>query len=203
MPLIRDLLIDKLQTLYDAESQLTTALPKMSEAARNPRLKEAFDKHLAQTQNHVERLQYIFDALGATPAGKSARAMKGLIEEGEEVIGQAGGKADGAADLGLIAAAQCVEHYEISAYGTARSLARQMGERECERLLSQTLGDEESTDFLLTSIADPLVQQARLDDLGGDADLEGSTLPHRRRMYATMMEGQNRGTMSSPTSEAR
>jgi len=198
MPLLRELLIDKLQTLYDAETQLTTALPKMSEAARNPRLKEAFDKHLAQTRIHVERLQKIFDALGEEPGDKAASAMTGLIEEGEEMINMGAGKPDMAADLGLIAAAQCVEHYEISAYGTARTLARQMGERECERLLSQTLGDEETTDFVLTTIADPLVQQARMDDLGGDADLEGAKLPHRRKMHAGMMQSQNAGTTSKP-----
>jgi Mn-containing catalase len=181
MPQVKELLVEELQDLLHAETQLTNALPKMAEAANNPRLKEAFEKHLMQTQAHVERLQKVFELLGEEAEPKPCRAMMGLIEEGQEKIQEADGKEPGAADLSLIAAAQKVEHYEISAYGTVRSLARQLGEVECARLLSHTLGEEESADFLLTAIADPLIQQATLDDGGADVNLEKSNPEERRQ----------------------
>jgi len=172
MSQLKELLTEQLKDLLHAETQLTGALPKMAEAANHPKLKEAFEKHLVQTQNHVERLRRSFELLGEEAEPKPCRAMTGLVEEGQEVIEEGAGKEPLAADLALIAAAQKVEHYEISAYGTARSLARQLGEVECARLLSHTLGDEESTDFLLTAISDPLLQQAALEDIGGDVNLE-------------------------------
>src|SRR5512142_200834 len=98
--------------------------------------------------------------------------MMGLVLEGQETIEEPDEKEEFAADLALIAAAQKVEHYEISGYGTARSLARQVGEIDCARLLTHTLGEEESADFLLTAIADPIIQQAALDDLGADVNLD-------------------------------
>src|SRR5689334_12220727 len=164
MPQLKELLVEQLQDLLHAESQLTQALPKMAEAAQHPKLKEAFEKHLEQTQIQVERLRRAFEQIGETAEPKPCRGMLGLIEEGEEVIKDAAEKEALTADLALIAAAQKVEHYEISAYGTARSLARQIGALDCARLLSHSLGEEESTDFLLTAIADPLIQQASLAD---------------------------------------
>jgi Mn-containing catalase len=181
MPLIRELLIDQLQDLFHAETQLTSALPKMADAAHHPKLKEAFNKHLTQTETHVERLRKIFDQLREKAQGKPCKAMMGLIAEGEETISEGQGKSDLAADLALIAAAQRVEHYEIAAYGTARTLAAQLGDRTCEQLLSYTLGEEERTDFLLTTIAAPLVQNAALQDMGGNADLEGAELAYHQR----------------------
>jgi len=172
MSQIKELLIDQLQDLLHAETQLTGALPKMAEASHHPKLKEAFDKHLIQTQGHVERLRTVFEALGEKAVPKPCKAMMGLIEEGKETIEEGADKEPLAADLALIAAAQRVEHYEIAAYGTARGLARQLGEMDCARLLSHTLGEEESADFLLTAISDPLVQQASLDDAGADVNLE-------------------------------
>src|SRR5436190_4035583 len=172
MAQIKELLVEELQDLLHAETQLTSALPQMAEAANHPKLKEAFEKHLLQTQAHVERLRNVFEMLGEEAEPKPCRAMMGLIEEGQEKIQEGGGKEPVAADLSLIAAAQKVEHYEISAYGTARSLARQLGEVECAKLLSHTLGEEESTDPLLTMISDPLIQQATLDDVGADVNLE-------------------------------
>jgi Mn-containing catalase len=172
MSQLKELLIEQVQDLLHAEQQLTTALPKMAEAANNSKLKEAFEKHLQQTQGQVERLRKVFELLGEKAQPKPCKAMMGLIAEGEETIEEGGEKEPIAADLALIAAAQRVEHYEISAYGTARSLARQIGENDCARLLSHTLGEEESTDFLLTAISDPLIQQASLDDLGADVNLE-------------------------------
>jgi len=172
MPQLKELLVEQLQDLLHAETQLTAALPKMVKAANHPKLKEAFEKHLAQTEGHVERLRNVFEVLRERAEPKACKAMMGLIEEGEETIGEGAQKEPLAADLALIAAAQRVEHYEISAYGTARSLARQLGEMDCARLLSNTLGEEERADFLLTAISDPLIQQLALEDAGADVNLD-------------------------------
>ncbi|MEJ7607371.1 MAG: DUF892 family protein [Bryobacteraceae bacterium] len=137
----------------------------MAAAAHNPKLREAFQQHLLQTQNQVERLKQAFKLLGEEASPKPCRAMLGLIEEGQEVIKEGGEKEELAADLALICAAQKVEHYEISGYGTAKALARQIGAVEVATLLSHTLGEEESADFLLTVIAKPLLQQASLEDM--------------------------------------
>jgi Mn-containing catalase len=193
---LKQLLIDQLQDLYHAETQLTTALPKMAKAAHHPKLKEAFQKHLTQTEGHVERLRQAFASLGEDAKPKTCKAMIGLIQEGEETMGEGAGKDSIYADLALIAAAQRVEHYEISAYGTARSLARQAGDNQCARLLSHTLGEEESADHLLTSIADPLLQQAKLGDLNGEVNLENTG-----RSAASERVSQRR-RMSEPTKQA-
>lgn len=172
MPQLKELLVDQLQDLLHAETQLTDALPKMAEAANHPKLKEAFEKHLVQTESHVERLRTAFQLLGENPKPKPCKAMMGLVEEGSETIEEGGKKEPLAADLALIAAAQRVEHYEISAYGTAKCLARQLGEVDCARLLSHTLGEEEAADFLLTAISAPILQQVSLDDAGASVNLE-------------------------------
>jgi Mn-containing catalase len=172
MPQLKELLIEDLQDLLHAEMQLTAALPKMAKAAHHPKLKEGFEKHLLQTEGHVERLKRCFDLLGEKAEPKACKAMKGLVEEGEETIEEGRDKEPLAADLALIGAAQKVEHYEISGYGTARGLARQIGELEVASLLSHTLGEEESADHLLTTLSKPLLQQASLDDLGAAVNLE-------------------------------
>jgi ferritin-like metal-binding protein YciE len=164
MEQLKELLVDNLQDLLHAEMQLVQALPKMAEAANHPKLKEAFEKHLMQTEGHVERLKSSFELLGAKAQPKPCKGMRGLIEEGEEVISENDDKEELAADLALIAAAQKVEHYEISGYGTARFLARQIGEREVSTLLSRTLGEEESSDYLLTELSRPIMQDATLQD---------------------------------------
>jgi Mn-containing catalase len=169
---LRDVLINQLRDLLHAEHQLIDALPKMADAAHNAILKEAFQKHRAQTEAHQERLRKIFSVLGEPPEPKVCKAILGLIQEGQDTIEEGRSMPQLAADLALIAAAQRVEHYEISAYGTARSLARQIGEYECAHLLSHTLGDEESTDYLLTAISDPILQQCTLEDEGADVNLE-------------------------------
>lgn len=172
MPQIKELLVEQLQDLLHAEGQLTGALPKMADAANHPKLKEAFEKHLIQTQGHVERLRKVFELLGEEAEPKPCKAMMGLIEEGKETMDEGTEKEPVAADLGLIAAAQRVEHYEIAAYGTVKALARQMGALDAARLLSHTLGEEESADFLLTAISDPLLQQAAIEDGGKNVNLE-------------------------------
>jgi len=164
MPQLKELLVDQLQDLLDAETQLTQALPKLAQAASHPKLKEAFEKHLSQTEEHVDRLRQVFELIGEKAVPKPCKAMKGLIEEGQETIENGADRQPLAADLALIAAAQKVEHYEIACYGTVRSLARQIGEYPSARLLSHTLGEEESADFLLTAISEPLTQQVLVEE---------------------------------------
>jgi len=156
---LKQLLVDELRDLLHAEGQLVAALPKMAAAAHHPKLREAFQKHLQQTEEQVQRLKSAFELLGAKAQPKPCKAMLGLVEEGQETIGEGKERTDVAADLALIAAAQKVEHYEIAGYGTARTLARQIGEREVATLLSHTLGEEEAADSLLTALAMPLMQQ--------------------------------------------
>ena len=164
MAQLRELLVDNLQDLLHAEMQLVKALPEVTEAAYHPKLKELLTKHLQQTEGHVERLKSAFQLLEEKAQPKPCKGMMGLIEEGKETMEENSEKEELASDLALIAAAQKVEHYEISAYGTARCLARQIGEREVATLLSHTLGEEESSDFLLTEISKPLLQDALLAD---------------------------------------
>lgn len=165
MSQLKELLTEEMQDLLHAEMQLTKALPKMADAAHNPKLRELFEKHLVQTQGHVERLKEAFEILGEKAQAKPCKAMEGLIAEGEETIEEGAEKPEQAADLALITAAQKVEHYEISGYGTLRDLARQIGEFRVYELLSHTLGEEESADFLLTQAAKPIVQQAASESL--------------------------------------
>lgn len=145
-----------------------TALPDMAKAAHHPKLKAAFQNHLQQTEGQVERLKTAFELLGEKPLPKQCKAMMGLVAEGAETIKDGADKQNIAADLGLIAAAQRVEHYEISGYGTARSLARQIGELKVATLLAHSLGEEESADFLLTELSKPLMQQARSEENGAE-----------------------------------
>jgi Mn-containing catalase len=170
MSQIKELLIEELQDLLHAEKQLVAAIPKMVEAANDPKLKENFATHLSQTKVHVERLELIFQMLGEEPQTKPCKAMMGLIEEGEEVIEEGKEKDPLIADLALIMAGQKVEHYEICAYGTLKVLARQIGEYEVSKLLCLTLGEEESTDAILTMNAKPLLQEATVQDLAEEAD---------------------------------
>ncbi len=173
MAQLKELLVEELQDLLHAETQLTKALPEMAQAAHNPKLKEAFEKHLLDTETHIQRLKQAFELLGEKAQSKPCKAMMGLVEEGKETIAEGKGKEPLAADLALVTAAQKVEHYEISGYGTLRSLARLIDEKEVARLLDHTLGDEERADFLLSTISKPLLQQARLEDVGGsESDLE-------------------------------
>src|SRR4029450_7846835 len=154
-------LVTQLQDLLHAEGQLLKALPTMIEAARAPVLKFAFEKHLSETEDQVERLKEVFGLLEATAKPKPCTGMAGLLDEGTEVIEEGENKDDVAADLALIAAAQKVEHYEISAYGTARSMAGQIGQPEIAELLSRSLAEEEAADSLLTQIARELLGTAR------------------------------------------
>lgn len=156
---LKELLVDELKDLYSAENQLTKALPKVAKNASDPQLKKAIEHHLKETEGHVERLEQIFEHLGEKPGGKTCEGMKGLVSEADERIRNGGEPA--ALDAGLIADAQRVEHYEISAYGSARTFANLLGEKEIVRLLEQTLKEEKAADEKLTSIAESINVEAK------------------------------------------
>jgi ferritin-like metal-binding protein YciE len=149
---LRDLLIEELRDLYNAETQLLDALPKMAQAATSHELKTAFEHHLEETRGHVSRLDKVFQQLGEKSSGETCEAMKGLIKEGETLV-KAEGNPD-VRDAGLIGAAQRVEHYEMAGYGTTRSLARRLGENQIAETLQQTLNEEAGANEKLTSIAE-------------------------------------------------
>jgi Mn-containing catalase len=158
--MLRELLIDELRDIYHAEGQLVKALPKMAKAAKSSQLKQAFQKHLTETEGHVERLQKVFDLLGEKQKGKPCKGMMGLVEEGRETIEEGKERDDFAADLALIGAAQRAEHYEMAAYGTARTMAEQLGENKVATLLDQTLAEEKKADQTLSQIAEPLLVES-------------------------------------------
>lgn len=152
-----ELLLEELKDLYDAEKQLTKALPKMAKASSSEELRAAFEEHLRQTEGHVERLEQIFEQLGEKASGKKCAAMSGLIKEGEEVASDTD---DGSVrDAGLIAAAQKVEHYEISGYGSVRTHAQMLGHDHAVRLLQETLDEEKQTDQKLNNLAEGMINQ--------------------------------------------
>ena len=167
---LQDLWIEELRDLYSAENQLIKALPKMAKAATNSELRRGFEKHLAETKVHAERLEQIFDKLGKSPKGKTCKAMKGLVEEGKEVMEE--DMEDEVMDAALIAAAQRVEHYEIAGYGTARTWARMIGLDAHADVLQTTLDEEEETDRLLTDVAEAMVNARALE--GGDREVQRS-----------------------------
>ena len=148
---LRDLYHEQLRDLYSAENQILQALPKMQSAASSRELQDAFAEHIDQTRNHVERLRKIGDRQGISLEGEHCEAMAGIIREGEQLMQETGDPA--VKDAGLIASAQRVEHYEIAGYGTARTYAKQLEEREAADLLQSTLNEESDTDELLTKIA--------------------------------------------------
>lgn len=145
------LLLEQLKDLYSAEKQLTSALPKMAKAATDPDLKDAFETHLEETQNHVSRLEQIFSELDASPRGPKCKAMEGLIEEGKQLMEEDAEPA--VLDAALVCAAQRVEHYEIAGYGCARTFAEDLGYDKAATLLQQTLDEEAAADKKLTAIA--------------------------------------------------
>jgi Mn-containing catalase len=160
--MVEVLLVENLRDLLHAEGQLVKALPKMVKAANAESLKFAFEQHLEETKLQVERLKEIFTLLGAAPKAKPCKGMEGLLEEGKEVMAEGEDMDPAAADLALIAAAQKVEHYEISGYGTARAMAGQAGLPIVAELLSKTLAEEEISDNLLTQIARELMSEVRV-----------------------------------------
>ena len=148
---LKELYIDELRDIYNAENQLVKALPKMAKAATSDDLRAGFAEHLEQTKEHVQRLEQIFAELDKKPAGKKCKGMEGLVEEGKEMIDEQEGEV---LDAGLISAAQRVEHYEIAAYGSLIALAKQLGEMAAVKLLGDTLKEEKATDEKLSLLAE-------------------------------------------------
>jgi ferritin-like metal-binding protein YciE len=158
---LKELYIDELRDIYNAENQLTKALPKMAKAATSEELRAGFEEHLEQTKGHVERLEQIFKELGERPTGKKCKGMEGLVEEGKEMIDEQEGEM---LDAGLISAAQRVEHYEIAAYGCVRTYANLLGEDDAAELLEQTLKEEKETDQKLTKLAEKINVEAEAEE---------------------------------------
>src|SRR5258708_11347923 len=163
---LKDLFLEEVRDLYDAEKQLVKALPKMADAATSPKLKSAFTNHLRQTEGHVKRLEQIFHAMDVPVRGKKCKAMQGLIDEGNDMAHE--NAEPDVKDAALIAAGNRVEHYEIAGYGTIRTYARTLGLPEAERLLQQTLDEEGEADKLLTSLGET------------STNLEAATAPSKR-----------------------
>jgi ferritin-like metal-binding protein YciE len=149
---LNELFVEQLRDLYDAENQLIKALPKMAKGANSDKLRQGFEEHLEQTKGHAQRIEEIFEQLGEKAKGKKCKAMEGLVKEGSETLEE--DMNDDVKDAALIAAAQRVEHYEIAGYGTARTFANLLGEREAASLLEQTLEEEKETDAKLTELAE-------------------------------------------------
>jgi ferritin-like metal-binding protein YciE len=149
---LNDLFLDTLKDLYFAERQILKALPKLAKAAKSEELRNAFLTHRDETEGHVERLQEIFEIMGRRAQGKSCEAIKGILEEGEEIMEEYSGSE--ALDAGLLASAQAVEHYEMTRYGTLKSWASQLGMKDVVGLLDETLQEEKKTDALLTKLAE-------------------------------------------------
>lgn len=152
---LRDLMIEEVADIYDAEHQIIEALPKMKKAAHADKLKQSFQEHLDVTRQQVTRLEQVFELLDEKPHRKTCKAMKGLIKEGEEMIEEDADK--DVKDAGLIASAQRVEHYEIAAYGTVMAYAKQLGLDQAIKLLSQTLEEEKKTDVNLSKLAESTI----------------------------------------------
>jgi ferritin-like metal-binding protein YciE len=152
---LEELLVDELKDIYSAENQIIKALPKMAKASSAPELRRAFERHLEETKRQVERLQQIAESLEIKLTGKKCKGMEGLIEEGKEIMSE--DLEESALDAGLIGAAQKVEHYEIAAYGTARTHAQLLGYNKVAKLLQQTLDEESATDKKLTALAESVV----------------------------------------------
>jgi ferritin-like metal-binding protein YciE len=149
---LHDLMVHQLRDIYSAEKQLVSALPKVAKKAHAPELAAAIRTHLAQTEQHVQRLEQVFQELGESPKGVTCKGMKGLIDESDELLGE--DVDPGVLDAGIIADAQRIEHYEIAAYGTVCEYARSMGHTRVASLLHDTLEEEKNTDKLLTNLAE-------------------------------------------------
>ncbi|MCE0482910.1 MAG: ferritin-like domain-containing protein [Methylacidiphilales bacterium] len=173
---LHDVFVEQLKDLYNAETQLIKALPKMAKAAHSQELAHGFEEHLEQTKGHASRLEKIFKKLDEKPTGKKCKAMEGLIAEGAEAIEE--NAAPAAKDVLLIAAAQRVEHYEIAGYGSVRTFAKLLGENEAAELLNQTLQEEAETDKKLTSVAETVNAEA---EKGEEEEEEEETLSSSRR----------------------
>src|SRR5882724_9808419 len=155
---LKDLFHDTLKDIYYAEKQIYKSLPKMAKAAQSDQLRQAFEKHHEETEGQIERLEQIFELIEKPARGKKCDAIEGILDEGKEIMDDYKGAP--ALDAGLLAAAQAVEHYEISRYGTLKQWAQQLGMKDAVRLLDETLQEEKKTDQTLTSLAEAAVNLA-------------------------------------------
>ena len=167
---MQDLFLNELKDSYNSEKQIVRALPRLAKAAASPELAQALRKHLKETENQVQRLERIFKSLGQTPRGKKCKGMEGIIEEGKEVLEEEG--APEVIDAALIAAAQRVEHYEMAAYGCLRTYAQLLGYSDAERLLQETLNEEEAADRTLTALGEGGINQAAVAAGGKETEAE-------------------------------
>jgi len=154
---LKDLFLDTLKDIYFAEKKILSALPKMAKAAQSPKLRSAFEKHLAETDGQVARLEQVFASIDETPKGKTCDAILGILDEGKEIMDEYKGMP--ALDAGLLAVAQAVEHYEISRYGTLKTWASELGYKDAVKLLDATLKEEKATDSALSQLAESEVNQ--------------------------------------------
>jgi ferritin-like metal-binding protein YciE len=164
---LQELYIDELRDLYNAETQLVKALPKMAKASSSDELREAFENHLRETSEHVSRLEQIFEQLEEKPSGKKCRGMEGLVKEGAETMEEEYG--DNVMDAAIIGAAQRVEHYEMAGYGTVRAMAELLGREQDVSLLEQTLVEEKKADAKLTELSRDINPKAAENDKGRQA----------------------------------
>ena len=185
---LRELYVEQLRDLYDAENQLIKALPKMAKEASSDELRQGIEEHLEQTRGHAERLEQIFEQLGEKPKGKKCKGMQGLLEEGKETLEE--DMEEDTKDAAIIAAAQRVEHYEISGYGTARTYANLLSENEAAELLEETLNEEKETDQKLTQLAEEINVEAA--EGSGEEEGEEESRPSRARSSSPGSRGRRR-----------
>jgi len=179
---LHDAFLDELRDLYDAEKQLTKALPKLAKAAHSADLRAAFEEHLEETRGHVDRLEEVFESLDEKARGKHCDGIAGIIEEGRSAMGET--RDEATMDAMLIAAGQRAEHYEMAAYGTVVAWARDMGHADAERLLQETLDEEKAADEKLTSLAEGGINREAAEGAHGDEDE-----PSRGRRATTSIMG--------------
>lgn len=158
MNTLRETFLQELADIYDAEKQLVKALPKMAKAAQNDQLREGIEEHLEQTEEHIQRLEQVFEQFGEKAKARKCHGIAGLLEEGQERIREKAG------DAALISAAQKVEHYEIAAYGSLKSWAELLKENDAADLLDETLEEEKNTDEKLTEMAESVVNQEESEE---------------------------------------
>jgi ferritin-like metal-binding protein YciE len=195
MESIRELLLDEMKDLYDAEKQLVKALPKVAKASSNPQLSDAFQKHLNQTQGHVERLERAFELMGEKAKSKPCAAMQGLIEEADEAAQEEG--EESLTDSAIICAAQKVEHYEIAGYGTVAAWARGLGLDEVADLLQETLDEEKAADEKLTDVATDILAMAASQEGNGEEEAEPVGTPSASTRGSSMKNGKDAGSRRS------
>lgn len=198
MESLEDLMQDELKDIYDAEKQLTKALPKLAKKASNEQLREALEQHLQETEGHIERLDEVFELLGVPARGKRCEGMKHLIDEGNDMISDA--EEDGTRDAVMIASAQKVEHYEMASYGTLRTWANLLGKNDVASLLEETLEEEKQADAKLTEIAESFVNEQAASEGAGEEEEETPSRGRRtasrgsnRQAAADRGRGSNRG----------